>query len=224
MSTPVFELQNVRQVYGKRLALEIEALQIEAGAITGLAGHNGSGKSTLLRMLAFLEVPAHGRLLYQGGEMASDAQREEARRRVTLLTQEPYLLKRSVFANVAYGLKLRGQGGNMERVRESLQMVGLDPDNFGARSWHELSGGEAQRVALAQRLALRPKVLLLDEPTASLDEESAELVKSASVTAREQWGATLVIVSHDREWLEAVCDSIVRLKQGRLVSLEEQNN
>ncbi len=222
MKTPAYELQNVRQVYGKRLALDIEVLRIEAGAITGLAGHNGSGKSTLLRMLAFLEVPAQGRLMYQGRDMNSDAQREEARHRVTLLPQEPYLLKRSVFANVAYGLKLRGQGGDVARVRESLQMVGLDPDNFGVRSWLELSGGEAQRVALAQRLALRPKVLLLDEPTASLDEESAELVKSASVTAREQWGATLVIVSHDREWLEAACDSIVRLKQGRLVSLEAQ--
>jgi len=217
MTAPAYELEGVRQVYGKRVALELEQLQIEQGAITGLAGHNGSGKSTLLRMLALLEVPETGELRYLGQPMTLEAARELARQRVTLLTQEPYLLKRSVYANVAYGLKLRGQGSDRQRVREALDMVGLDPDNFGPRSWHELSGGDAQRVALAQRLALRPKVLLLDEPTASLDEESAELVKSASTLAREHWGATLVIVSHDREWLTAVCDSIVRLKQGRLV-------
>lgn len=217
MSGAVYELDNVRQVYGKRLALELEHLSIEQGSITGLAGHNGSGKSTLLRLLALLDTPMTGELRYMGRVMRDDSARETARQDVTLLTQEPYLLKRSVYANVAYGLKLRKKGKDMERIRGALEMVGLAPDNFGSRSWHELSGGEAQRVALAQRLVLRPKVLLLDEPTASLDEESAELVKSASVIAREKWGATVIIVSHDREWLTAVCDTILHFKQGRLL-------
>ncbi|MGA6924726.1 MAG: ATP-binding cassette domain-containing protein, partial [Desulfosarcina sp.] len=88
-------------------------------------------------------------------------------------------------------------------------------DVFAQRQWDELSGGEAQRVALAARLALKPRVLLLDEPTASVDAASSELIRSASLAARDEWGTTLVIASHDREWLFDVCDEVVHLFQGK---------
>ncbi len=214
MNAPIYTLENVKQVYSGREVLRIEHLDLPEGAIIGLAGHNGSGKSTLLRMLAFLESPVHGRVCYRG--CATDIRQDKLRREVSLLTQEPYLLKRTVFSNVAYGLKLRGLGRDTERVVRAMNMVGLPPEEFGNRSWHELSGGEAQRVALAARLVLEPRVLLLDEPTASLDEESAELVKNASFMARERLGATVIIVSHDHDWLKAVSDSVIRLKKGRL--------
>lgn len=213
---PLYELENIEQRYSGRLALEIEKLAVAEGSITGLAGHNGSGKSTLLRMLAFLERPAAGVIRFHGRPVSWDKSLVQLRQEVTLLTQEPYLLKRSVYANLAYGLKLRGKIDD-GLIREGLAMVGLDPDSFGPRSWHELSGGEAQRVALAQRLVLRPKVLLLDEPTASLDEESAQMVLQASLLAKKEWSATLVVISHDREWLEAVSDSVVVLKKGHLI-------
>ena len=124
MNTPVYEIKNITQRYNARLALDVEHLCIEQGAITGLAGHNGSGKSTLMRMLAFLENPKEGTIFFMGRKL-QDAQHLTAlRKKVALLTQEPYLLKRSVFANVAYGLKLRGENNAMPRVREGLQMVG----------------------------------------------------------------------------------------------------
>jgi tungstate transport system ATP-binding protein len=95
-------------------------------------------------------------------------------------------------------------------------MVGLAPGRFARRSWRELSGGEAQRVALAARLALKPRVLLLDEPTNNLDQESATRIKDAALAARDAWGATLVVVSHDLSWLTTVADRMVVLADGRI--------
>jgi len=215
MSDPLYHLENVRQVYGDRTVLDVDQLEIEARSIIGLTGPNGSGKSTLMRILAFVEAPAAGRMTFQGRPRHQVGL--ALRRQVTMLSQEPYLLKRSVRANVAYGLKIRGISDAGPRVDEALRQVGLDPSRFADRSWRELSGGEAQRVALAARLVLRPRVLLLDEPTTSLDRESARRIKEASLAARKEWGTTLVVVSHDMAWLESVCDNILVLADGRLV-------
>ncbi|MDC7218086.1 MAG: ABC transporter ATP-binding protein [Spirochaetales bacterium] len=210
----LFRLENVCQRYNGRQVLSLKDFSVGEGAIVGLAGHNGSGKSTLMRMLAFLESPDSGKIFYDGREVEEPELR--LRREVTMLTQEPYLLKRSVEANVAYGLELRGEKNIHDRVCDSLIQVGLDPDKFMHRNWFELSGGEAQRVALAARLVLNPRVLLLDEPTASLDLESTKLIHEASVSAREEQGTTLVIVSHDHFWLQEVSDTIYRLDSGQL--------
>ena len=133
-----------------------------------------------------------------------------------MLSQEPYLLKRSVQANVSYGLKIRGMSDTRHPVRRALEKVGLDPARFSQRSWRELSGGEAQRVALAARLVLKPKVLLLDEPTANVDRESSELILRAVLDARNQWGTTLIIISHQLTWLRQIADHILALDYGRL--------
>jgi len=214
MSMPLYQLRDVIQEYGGREVLCVPELDLPVGRITGLAGPNGSGKSTLMRLLAFLEIPLRGVVRFAGnGNAGSDC---GVRREVSLLTQEPYLLKRSVAANVAYGLKVRGHGPSKERVGHVLEMVGLDPKLFMHRAWYELSGGEAQRVVLAARLVLQPKVLLLDEPTASLDEVSVERIHHAAMAAREQWGTTLVVVSHDMGWLRNMCDEIIHLRGGRI--------
>jgi tungstate transport system ATP-binding protein len=126
-------------------------------------------------------------------------------------------LHRSVFDNVAYGLKIRGDSRDMKtRVHESLELVGLAPENFARRKWSALSGGEAQRVALAARLVLRPEVLLMDEPTASVDANSARLIKEASLKARSEWSTTIVVVTHDWQWLYETCDSVLHMLHGRL--------
>ncbi len=208
----LYTLENVSQRYGNRAVLHIPHLTIEEGAALGLRGHNGSGKSTLLRILAFLESPAGGRITFDG--VSSPANPFERRRHVTLLTQEPYLLTTTVRKNVAYGMKIRGMEGVDEAVDKALSQVGLDPDRFAGRDAHELSGGELQRVALAARLAIRPRVLLLDEPTASLDKESAVRIKDAATAARTEYGTTLIIASHDMNWLESVCDSMLCLYEG----------
>lgn len=214
MSAPLYSLRQVRQEYHGRLALDLDELDVPERSILGLTGHNGSGKSTLLHILAFLEDPVSGSVTYNGRPAGT---RDAAlRREVTLLTQEPYLLKRSVLGNVAYGLRLRGER-NPALAEAALDMVGLAPENFSHRSWRDLSGGEAQRVALAARLALRPRVLLLDEPTNNLDRESADRIKDAVLAARDAWGTTLVLVSHDLPWLTAVADRVLTMADGRLL-------
>lgn len=210
----LYRLDNISQRYSGRLVLSISDFRVAEGSIVGLAGHNGSGKSTLMRMLAFLESPDSGNLFYDGRKISEPEL--WLRREVTMLTQEPYLLNRSVAANVAYGLELRGEKNISDKVCDSLSRVGLEPERFMHRNWFELSGGEAQRVALAARLALRPRVLLLDEPTASLDMESTQLIHHAAVSSRDEQGTTLVIVSHDHLWLEEVSDTIFKLSAGRI--------
>jgi tungstate transport system ATP-binding protein len=216
MKSPVFEIHALKHTYAHRPVLDIDRLSIAGGAITGLVGPNGSGKSTLLRMLGCIERPAEGRILYNGQTIGPFC--EAARFRITLLPQEPFLMKRSVFNNVCYGLKLRGAKDHLaDRVGQALALVGLSADRFAARPWYALSGGEAQRVALAARLVLKPKVLLLDEPTASVDAPSAQLIKEASLRAMEEWGTTIVVASHDLQWLYDVCDEVLHLFRGQVL-------
>ncbi len=213
-----YTLEKVTQTHDGRTVLDVPALSIHPATITGLVGANGSGKSTLLDLLGFIRRPASGviRLNGEPAEPFSPAVRAAG---VALLNQNVYLLKRRVIGNVAYGLKVRGLArGAQARIAEALDDVGLPPDVFGRRPWYALSGGEAQRVALAARLVLRPRVLLLDEPTASVDDHSARLIKRAALRARRRWGTTLVIASHDIHWLHTICDDIIYLHSGRLLA------
>ena len=213
MSQPIYRIENLVHRYNSDPVLAVDRLDIEPASIMGLVGPNGSGKSTLLKLMAFIFRPTQGRILFDGkSALPFDS---SVRFLVTLLTQDPYLMKRTVFKNIAYGLKVRGNLESWTRpVHDALAMVGLDPDIFAHRQWDQLSGGEAQRVALAARLVLKPRVLLLDEPTASVDAASSELIRAASLRARSEWGTTLVIASHDREWLYDVCDEVIHLFKG----------
>ena len=222
MSEFIYQLSGIVHRYGTHTALNIEHLAIRKNRIIGISGPNGSGKSTLLKILAFLQAPSEGTVHFEGEKI--NFIDPAPRREVTLLLQDPYLLKRSVFENVAYGLRLRRtKGGLAGRVHQALSWVGLDPERFALRSWNELSGGEAQRVALASRLVLRPKVLLLDEPLASVDAASAELIMKASLRARRTWGATLVIVSHDLIWMHEIADQVLSLFNGSLIGSGARN-
>lgn len=219
----LYDIKNITHRYDAGpVTVDIESLQIGEGSVTGLVGPNGSGKSTLLRILAFLEPLSGGRILFDGADCAGRA--AEYRRAVTYLLQDSYLLKRTVYENIAYGLRLRGEtNGIKERIEDSLRRVGLAPREFAGRQWYQLSGGEVQRAALASRLALRPKVLLLDEPTANVDEASAQLVKDAAISAWKEWGTTVVIATHDLVWLYEVSTDIVSLYHGRVIGLGVEN-
>ncbi|WP_024821661.1 MULTISPECIES: energy-coupling factor ABC transporter ATP-binding protein [Aminobacterium] len=210
----LYSLQKIRHYYKNHCVLDIQGLEIYSREIVGILGPNGSGKSTLLRILAFLETPVEGHISFKG-QLVSDLT-VELRRSVTLLLQDAYLLKRSVRENVGFGLKVRGiiKKEREQRIAEALSVVGLDPVIFASRKWFELSGGEAQRVALASRLVLKPEVLLLDEPTASVDKESADLIQHAIKMCRERWGTTLLLVSHNAEWVKNVSDRLIFLSEG----------
>lgn len=218
----IFELKNVEHIYSNRKALDITLLSIARETITGVVGPNGSGKTTLLKLLAFAMRPTAGTVRFNGNVEVPFS--KSVRFGITLLTQEPYLLKRSVYDNISYGLTVRhkhGVNGNSKKqirmkIRVAMSYVGLDFNTFAQRKWNELSGGEAQRVAMAARLALKPEVLLLDEPTASVDAASAELIRDAARRARDDWGTTVVVASHDRNWLDGVCDNHIHLFEGTI--------
>ena len=204
MSANLYEASNIVQRYNGREALNIQYLAIEEGEAVFLTGPNGCGKSTLLRLLAFLERPAGGVLRYAGAA--------EGRKEATLLLQDPYLLHMSVFDNVVLGLKLRNQKAGLRQVFEScMRAAGFDdPWNFAERGPRELSGGERQRVALASRLALRPRVLLLDVPSAIVDAASARALAQAVKNCKIQ-GITVVCATHDPALLRAVDAHEIRL-------------
>ena len=222
MEEAVYKIRSLKHSYCGQTVLSIDHLTIKPASIVGLVGPNGSGKSTLLRLLGLIEKPAEGEIRFNG--RAVEPFSHNARFQITLLPQEPFLMRRSVFRNVAYGLRLRGDSVNaIERVDEALAMVGLSSEKFSRRPWYALSGGEAQRVALAARLVLRPKVLLLDEPTASVDAASAQLIREVSLKAREELNTTVIVASHDRQWLYEVCDEILHMVKGRIFEKGHEN-
>ena len=215
MDTPIYEIQSLKHSYGGQTVLSIDHLTVKPASIVGLVGPNGSGKSTLLRLLGLIERPSHGKIFFNGHQVQPFS--DEARFLITMLPQEPFLMKRTVFNNVSYGLKLRGNGKDIAgEVNDALSKVGLASEDFARRPWYALSGGETQRVALAARLALKPKVLLLDEPTASVDAASAQLIKEATLRARQELSTTLIVASHDWQWLYEICDEVLHLFKGKI--------
>jgi tungstate transport system ATP-binding protein len=211
----IYRIQSIVHQYHFSTVLEIDELTIPKHTIIGLAGPNGSGKTTLLKLLAFIEKPSKGLIWFD--ENKAEPFSTNARFQVTYLPQVPYLMKRTVIDNVTYGLKIRKDpGDHRQKGYEALSMVGLSGEEFADRKWFELSGGEAQRVALAARLILKPKVLLLDEPTANVDENSSRLIRKAALLAREKWNTTVLIASHDLDWLMNICDDMIYLFQGQL--------
>ena len=202
----LYKITNLVRRYGGRVVLRLPELAIDRGEVLALTGPNGSGKSTLLRTLAFLEPPEEGQIAFFGTPGVPP--RQEA----SLLLQEPYLLKRSVFENIVFGLRVRGQRDKLEeRAREVLAEVDFAPDDMLRREWRELSGGEKQRVALAARLILRPLALLLDEPTSNVDAKSTLAIQQAVAKAVAA-GSTVVAASHDAAWLATLDARALRLE------------
>jgi tungstate transport system ATP-binding protein len=216
--TPLYDLRGITRCHGARTVLAVEHLALEVGRLYTLTGANGAGKSTLLQILAFLTSPAGGELRFRGepvvwGSGALRRLRQEA----TLLHQAPYLFGTSVFANVAFGLKTRGIRGEAQRrqVEEALDQVGLA--GFGPRRARELSGGEAQRVAMARALALRPAVLLLDEPFANVDRQSAAILEGV-IGSLPAAGTTVILTTHDPLHPDRLGSETIHLEAGRLAT------
>jgi len=193
----IYHVQNLMQAYNGRTVLQVDQLDIYRGEILALVGPSGAGKSTLLRHLNFLEEPSGGFLTYKESRFNGVMPPLELRREVTTVFQNPVLLQRSVAANVAYGLKLRGKNGKEtgRAVADALARVGLtDLADVSAKT---LSGGEAQRVALARALVIQPSVLLLDEPTANLDPYNIKLIEQIVTEVNRERGTTVVLVTHN---------------------------
>lgn len=220
----LYSLQNLKKENGKRLVLDIPTLDIPTGGTYVLQGANGAGKTTLLHILAFLAAPCEGAILFGGRRVDfTDRNLRSLRREVTLLHQAPYLFDRSVYCNVAFGPDIRGIKGDQQRklVADALAMVGLPA--FENRHARDLSGGEIQRVALARALAIKPQVLLLDEPMSNVDGESAQLIEKVIKSLPAQ-GTTVILASHDHLLPKRLGAQVIKLVAGRVLENQGPNS
>jgi tungstate transport system ATP-binding protein len=214
---PLYDLHGIRQEFGNRTVLDLPALTLESQRLYAVTGANGAGKSSLLQILAFLAQPKSGTLTFAGSAVETGSDLVALRRRVTLLSQSPYLLRGSVAENVDYGLRVRGIAAHERQslVRLALAEVGLT--DFSERRARALSGGEQQRVALARALVLKPEVLLLDEPCASLDSGSAARIEMI-LRQLPRRGTSVIFSTHDPQQGGRLGAINLHLAAGQIVS------
>jgi len=223
----LIECRHLTHVYLKGTPLEAVALQdvtlsIEAGEFVGLIGPTGSGKSTLIQHLNALLRPTGGEVRVAGINPAdARADVKTLRQQVGLVFQYPehQLFEETVYDDVAYGPRNLGLTEDQvrERVGESLALVGVDPGRFGRRSPFSLSGGEMRRVAIAGVLAMRPRVLVLDEPAAGLDPKGKEEILGQIRTLHQAQGLTVLLVTHSMDEAAQLVKRLVVLARGQIV-------
>lgn len=220
------KLENVSFLYGEGTSYCKEALknvnvEINESSITGLIGHTGSGKSTMLQLLNGLAKPADGKVYLDGVDIWEKPKEiGKVRFRVGLVMQYPeyQLFEETVEKDIAFGPKNMGLSDSeiAERIREAIDFVGLSPDVL-TKNPFDLSGGQKRRVAIAGVIAMRPEVLVLDEPAAGLDPQGRDVILSGIFKYREKTGATVIIVSHSMEDMARLCDDIIVLSHGEVV-------
>ncbi|WP_077000663.1 phosphate ABC transporter ATP-binding protein [Variovorax sp. KK3] len=205
MTQALFALHRIEVRYGRVLALQEATLSIHAGERVALIGANGSGKSTLLRVM-------HGLVPHAAGSFVGRVPRQAQ----AMLFQRPHMLRMSVRNNVALALWLRGVRWRVAQSEalEALARVGLE--GVAGRNARTLSGGQQQRMALARAWALKPAVLLLDEPTASLDPTAKREVEALIADAAH--GRTLVFASHNLGQVKRLASRVVYMEQGRVLA------
>jgi tungstate transport system ATP-binding protein len=214
----LLEVVGLTHRYGEREVLRDLDLSIGKGEVFALIGPTGAGKTTLLRIMDLLEVPAEGEIYFDGQCIhRTGKQRLEMRRRLSFIHQKPQVFDLSVYDNVACGLRWRGEKKNRiaEKVDHVLEIVGLE--DYKNRKARTLSGGEAQRVALARSLVLEPEILLLDEPTANLDPISTAKIEQLISYVARQHNTTMIMATHDMSQGQQLADRIGVLLNGRLV-------
>jgi tungstate transport system ATP-binding protein len=227
MNGSIYRLEGIHYAYpgaASSFSLELECLRVGPGEILALVGPNGAGKTTLLMLLAFLARPGRGRLEFLGGDpWANEASLVAARRAAVMATHHPYLFKGTVADNLSFGLKLRKvpERERSERLRSALALVELG--GWEKKSVSGLSAGQAQRVALARALALRPRVLLLDEPTANIDAGLGLRMEAVLREVSRESGTTVVFSTHNFSQASRLADDILYLSEGRRVEFSHEN-
>ncbi|MEM2906336.1 MAG: ABC transporter ATP-binding protein [Candidatus Bathyarchaeia archaeon] len=214
MTAPFLNTEDLSVCYGSIAALAAVSLEVHKGEALALVGPSGSGKTTLLRVLAGLQSPTSGAVFVEG-------RREDAaglRQIASMVFQRTVMFNTSVYENVAFGLRVKRirEEQAREEVSEALEKVGLR--GFEKRKARRLSGGEQQRVSIARALAVKPAVLLLDEPTANLDPANASLIERIILGLRAD-GQTVVLATHRLDQAERLADRVAILNGGRLVQV-----
>ena len=208
----LYSIEGLSLMLGGAEVLAIPSLAIDEGERLALMGPNGSGKTSLLKVLRVPRFAERRHRAFRGTAPPLIGTRS---RRIVYLHQHPYIMAGSVSYNVEFGVRSRGMPASAAADHASAAMRLLGLDGFGRRGHRELSGGEAQRVALARAIASGSDVLLLDEPTASADALSRELIAKA-IRAKAESGATIVLATHDAELVRALEAVTIELQGGRI--------
>lgn len=219
-------LDHVNYVYGEDTALAVHALKdvnlvIPDGQFIGLIGHTGSGKSTLVQHLNGLIKPTSGAIYYNGEDIHDkDYDKKQLRSKVGLVFQYPehQLFEIDVFKDVCFGPKNLGLSQKEVELRAyaALKQVGLE-DEFFYQSPFDLSGGQKRRVAIAGVLAMKPDILILDEPTAGLDPKGRDEILDQIAKLKEETGITVILVSHSMEDVAKYVERIIVMNQGSVL-------
>jgi ABC-2 type transport system ATP-binding protein len=207
-------VEKLAKRFGDVIAVDGISFTMPRGAVWGLLGGNGAGKTTTMGMLLGLLIPSAGRVVALGHDMATDRFAALARMNFS----SPYVAlphRLSVAENLRVYGHLYGVAGLEARIRELAHAFELTP--FLDRPAGQLSAGQKTRVAIAKALINRPELLLLDEPTASLDPDTADWVRSRLEAARAETGAAILLASHNMGEVERLCSHVLMLKQGRIV-------
>jgi tungstate transport system ATP-binding protein len=205
-------LEDIKKDFRTVKALDSVTLNVEGGKIIVLIGVNGAGKTTLLRIIAGLEEPDKGTILFNDKSITA----KELRQIATLVFQRTAMFSRSVYDNLAYGLEIREKKEHeiREKITQALNTVGLR--NFEKRKAKKLSGGEQQRIALARAFLLEPTILLLDEPTANLDPNSATIMERA-IMARRKKDSIIIMATHNLSQAKRLGDEIIHIYNGKVI-------
>lgn len=217
--TDYLKLSGIDKRYGNTQVLHGIDLQIAAGSRTAIVGPSGSGKTTLLRIIAGFEAPTMGSLTLGGSVLADGAHAVPAHLRgIGFVPQEGALFPHlNVADNIGFGLP-RKAADRQARIHELMDMVALDHALLHARP-HEISGGQQQRVALARALALRPQLILLDEPFSALDTGLRVATRKAVAELLARAGITTILVTHDQAEALSFADNVAVMRAGRLVQV-----
>jgi len=215
----ILEARNLKVIRGGSLLVDVPSLQIREGETLSLIGPNGAGKTTLLQALSYLMRPSAGDILFRGEKVSAGYATLDYRRKLAMVFQEPLLFDTTVSENVASGLKIRGLGSGMIKQVVTKQLNRFGIGHLWDRSARTLSGGEAQRTSLARAFAIKPEILFLDEPFASLDPPTREAIIVDLGKAIAETGTTTAIATHDRNEALRLSDRIAMMDEGKIVQI-----
>jgi len=228
------EVKNLTHTYSEGSAFQATAIRdvnltIEDGEFVAVVGHTGSGKSTLVQHLNGLLKPTSGQVLVDGEDMNGEGvDKRRIRQKVGLVFQYPeyQLFEETVAKDIAFGPKNQGLSPEEidRRVRRAMAHVHLDYDKYANRSPFELSGGQMRRVAIAGVLAMEPKVLILDEPTAGLDPRGRDRILGMIQELHREGGVTVVMVSHSMDDCARLATRLIVMSKGKLVATDTPRN
>jgi tungstate transport system ATP-binding protein len=220
----LFKIRDLTKVYGHRTVLDIPELDFERGIVYSLLGPNGSGKTTLLEILGLLMPPTSGKIHYKGSDINfGRSNLTSLRREIVMVQQNPVLFTTTVYRNVEFGLKVRRIPKKKRRsiIEKSLDSVDMRP--FMGADARKLSGGEAQRVAIAMALACSPEVIFLDETMTSVDMENRFAIERILTEINEQRKISVIFTTHDLFQASQLSHNVISLSEGRPVPTPSEN-